>query len=55
MVLQPGDDDLVVFLDVLAAPALCDEIDGLGGAANENDFADGAGVDEAARFSRAAS
>ncbi len=41
MMLEPGDDDLVVLADVLAAPALRNEIDGLGGPADEHDFVRG--------------
>ena len=50
VVLEPGDDDLVVLLNVLAAPALRDEIDAFGGAAHENDFSRVRGVQEAADF-----
>ena len=50
VMLQPGDDDLVVLLNVAASPALGDQIDGLGGSANKDDFAGRAGVEEAARL-----
>ena len=39
VVLQVRDDDLVARADVLAAPALGDEVDALGGAAHEDDLA----------------
>ena len=39
VVLQPCDDDLVVFFDIAVAPTLGDEIDALGGAANKDDLA----------------
>ena len=41
------------FADVAAAPALGDEVDPLGGAADEDDFARGRGVEEARAPSRA--
>ena len=37
MVLEVGDDDLVALVDVLPAPALGDEVDALGRAADEHD------------------
>ena len=37
VVLEVGDDDLVALADVLPAPALGDEVDALGGAADEDD------------------
>ena len=37
MVLEVGDDDFVTLADVLLAPALRDEVDALGGAADEDD------------------
>ena len=46
--LEPGDDDLVVAADVLATPALRDEIDRLGGAADEDDLVGRGRVEEAA-------
>ena len=44
VMLEMGDDDLIVFLDVLFAPALGDEIDRFGGAADEDYFVRGGGV-----------
>jgi hypothetical protein len=38
VMLEPGDDDLVVAIDVLPAPALCHEIDRFGGATDEDDL-----------------
>ena len=38
VVLELGDDDLVALADVLAAPALGDEVDAFGGAADEDDL-----------------
>src|SRR5579872_3506140 len=46
--LEPGNDDFIALADVLAAPALCDEIDALGCAANEDDFFGRRRVEEAA-------
>ena len=45
---QPGDDDLVILADVLAPPALGNQVDPLGSAAHEDDFAGRRGVEEAA-------
>ena len=50
MVLKPGDDDFVVLADVLAAPALGDEVDGLGGPAHENDLVRGRRAKKAAHL-----
>src|SRR5271166_1133959 len=50
MVLKPCDDDLVVLVDIAASPRLRDEVDALGGAANEYDFASPRSIQEAARF-----
>ena len=38
MVLHFGDDDFVVFADLLASKGLCDEIDAFGGSAHKDDF-----------------
>jgi hypothetical protein len=38
VVLDPADDDLVALVDVLASPALGNQVDGLGGAADEHDL-----------------
>ncbi len=38
VVLEPGDDDFIAFVDILAAPALRDEVDAFGCAADEDDF-----------------
>ena len=38
VMLQPGDDDLVVLLNVLPPPALRDQVDRLGGSANKDDL-----------------
>jgi hypothetical protein len=46
--LEPGNDDLVVPADVPPAPALRDEIDRLGGAADEDDLVGRRCVQEAA-------
>ena len=48
--LEPGDDDLVVLADVLAAPALRDEVDGLGCAADEHDLVRGRRAKKAAHL-----
>ena len=48
VMLEPGDDDLVVLADVLAAPALRDEVDRLGCAADEDDLVRGRRVEKAA-------
>jgi len=48
VMLQPGDHDLVVLAEVLPAPALGDQIDGLGRTPNKNNLVAGAGVEEAA-------
>ncbi len=50
VVLEPGDDDFVAFVDVLASPGLGDEVDAFGGAADEDDFFGAGGVEEAARL-----
>ena len=50
VVLEPGDDDLVVFLNIAASPALGDQVDAFGRAAHEDDFARGGGIQEAARL-----
>ena len=47
---EPGDDDLVVLTDVLAAPALRDEVDGLGGPADEHDLVRGRRAKKAAHL-----
>ena len=46
VVFQPGDDDFVVFLDVLASPTLGDEVNAFSCAAHKNNFAYGGRVDE---------
>ncbi len=46
VVLDPADDDLVALVDVLAAPALRNQVDGFGGAADEDDFFGGRCVEE---------
>src|SRR6202167_5278278 len=48
MMLEPGDDDLVIFLDVAMAPTLGTAITGPGGAANEDDLSRRRSVQEAA-------
>jgi hypothetical protein len=48
--LEPGDDNLVVLLNVAPSPALRHEVDGLGGSADKDDLARGSGVEEAARL-----
>src|SRR5262249_52350132 len=48
VVLEPGDDDLVALRDVAAPPALRDEVDPLGRAADEDDLLRRRGVDEPA-------
>ncbi len=48
VMLKPGDDDLIVLADVLAAPALRDEVDGLGCAANKHDLVRRGGAKKAA-------
>ena len=48
VMLEPGDDDLVILADVLAAPALRDEVDGLGCAADEHDLVRGRCMKKAA-------
>ena len=47
---EPGNDDLVVLADVLAAPALRDEVDGLGGPADEDDLVRGRRAKKAAHL-----
>ena len=44
------DNNLVPFVDILPAPALCDKIDRLGGASEKNDLVGGWGIEEAAYF-----
>ena len=46
VVLEDGDDDLVAGQQMLCAPGLRDEIDGLGGAADEDDLLGLRRVDE---------
>ena len=46
MVLEAGDDDLIAFAEVPAAPSLGDQVDAFSGAAGENNFVGVAGVDE---------
>src|SRR5271157_4773876 len=48
--LEPGDDDFVVLLNVAASPTLGDKVDGLGRSANEDDLADRAGIEESTRL-----
>ena len=50
VVLEPGDDDLVARADVAAAPALRDQVDRLGRAADEDDLSDRRRVEEAAHL-----
>ncbi len=50
VVFEPRDDDLVAGPDVPAAVALSHEVDGLGGAAHEDDVLGGGRVHEAARL-----
>ncbi len=50
VVLEPGDDDFVVFLDVLASPTLGDEVNAFGCAAHKNNFAHSRRVDKAPDF-----
>ena len=50
MMLEPGDDDFVVLLNILASPALRNQVDGFGGSAHKDDFARRACVEEAARL-----
>jgi hypothetical protein len=50
VMLQPGDDDLVVLLDVAPSPALRHQVDGLGGSADKDNLARGSGIEEAARL-----
>ncbi len=40
VMLEPSNDDFIALADILAAPALRDEIDALGCAADEDDFFD---------------
>ena len=47
---EPSDDDLVALADILAAPALGDEIDAFGCATNEDDFLGARSVEETADF-----
>jgi hypothetical protein len=48
--LQPSDDDLVVLLNVLAPPALRNQVDSLGSATDKNDLPRRTGVEEAPRL-----
>ena len=50
VVLQPGDDDLIILADEAVAPALGHQVDGLRGAAHEDDVLHGGGVEEAAHL-----
>ena len=50
MVLEPGDDDLVVLLNVARAPALGHEVDAFSCAAHKNNLAGGGSVQETAHF-----
>ena len=50
VMLHPGDDNLIVLLNVLASPTLRDKIDGLGRSAHKDDLARGAGIQKAARL-----
>ena len=46
VVLDPTDDNLVILANMLTPPALCDEVDGLGCSANEDDVFGGVCVEE---------
>jgi hypothetical protein len=48
VMLEPSNDDFIALADILAAPALCNEIDALGCAADEDDFLCARSVEEAA-------
>jgi hypothetical protein len=50
VVLEPGNDDLVVLLNVSAAPALSDEINGFRSSANKHDLTVGACIEKPARL-----
>ncbi len=50
VMLKPGDDDLVILADVLSAPALRDEVDGLGCATDEYDLVRGRRAKKAAHL-----
>ena len=50
VVLEPGDDDLVVLLNVATAPALGHQVDAFGCAAHKDNLAGGGRVQEAAHF-----
>jgi hypothetical protein len=50
VMLQPGDDNLVVLLNVLPSPTLRHQIDSFGSSAHKDDFARGAGIEKAARL-----
>jgi len=47
VVLEPGDEDLIARPDEAASPRIRDEVDRLGGTADEDTFVDGTGVEEA--------
>jgi hypothetical protein len=47
---EPGDDDLVAFPHITAAPGLGHEIDGFSRAARENNVVEGSRAKEAADF-----
>ena len=48
MVLEPGNDDLVVLLHIAATPTLRDQVDAFGRTANKDDLPDRGGIQEAA-------
>ena len=50
VMLEPGDDDLVVLADVAAPPRLRDQVDALGRAADEDDLVAGRGVQKRAHL-----
>jgi len=50
MMLEPGDDDLIVLLNILTSPALRNQVDCLGGSAHEDDLARSTGIEEPARL-----
>jgi len=52
MMLQPGDDDLIILLNIAVAPALCDQVDCLGRPADKDDLPCGPGIPESGASSR---
>ena len=50
VMLQPGDDDLIVLLNIAPAPTLRHQVDAFGGSSDEYDLARGSGIEKTARL-----